>query len=251
MYYCKSRYFVPEWGRWLNADSTKYLDFKQLNKCNLFAYCYNNPINIFDESGNLPTWAKWLLGGVLIAASVAITIATGGLGSVIGFALGNTLATNIIGGAIAGAVVGATTSALTNIGTQIIKKDIDEINREEVGYAALIGGTAGAISGGIFGGVKHVYKEEIIAESVSKLSSAENRLNTAFNPLKNIKSYIGKPFGNDKIINEIVNASINYNQAYANYISAKVTFSFVHNAAKVAYFIAESIMNEAITKWFE
>ena len=35
MYYCKTRYYVPSWGRWLNADSTKYLDFKQLNKCKL------------------------------------------------------------------------------------------------------------------------------------------------------------------------------------------------------------------------
>lgn len=251
MYYCKTRYYVPSWGRWLNADSIKYLDFKQLNKCNLFTYCYNNPINTCDESGNLPTWAKWLLGGALILASVAITVATAGLGGAIAGALGGGLVANIVGGAIAGAVVGTATSALTNIGTQIIQKDVDEIDWKEVGYSALIGGAAGAISGGIFGGIHYAYSESKIAESVAKLSSAENRLNTAFNPLKNIKSYIGKPFGNAKIINEIANVFANYNSAYINYISSKVTYSFVILAAKVGYFVAESIANEAITKWFE
>ena len=249
--YYKTRYYVPLWGRWLNADSTKYLEFKQLNRCNLFLYCYNNPINACDESGNLPTWAKWLLGGALILVSVAITVATGGLASAIGTALGGGLVANIAGGAIAGAVVGAATSAITNIGTQIIQKDVDEIDWKEVGYSALIGGAAGAISGGIFGGIHHAYSESKLAESVAKLSSAENRLNTAFNPLKNIKSYIGKPFGNAKIINEMANVFANYNSAYINYISSKVTYSFVILAAEVGYFVAESIANEAITKWFE
>lgn len=27
MYYCKSRYYVPEWCRWLNADSSTNLSF--------------------------------------------------------------------------------------------------------------------------------------------------------------------------------------------------------------------------------
>lgn len=188
--YYKTRYYVPLWGRWLNADSTKYLEFKQLNRCNLFLYCYNNPINACDESGNLPTWAKWLLGGALILVSVAITVATGGLASAIGTALGGGLVANIAGGAIAGVVVGAATSAITNIGTQIIQKDVDEIDWKEVGYSALIGGAAGAISGGIFGGIHHAYSESKIAESVAKLSSAENRLNTAFNPLKILRAIL-------------------------------------------------------------
>lgn len=251
MYYCKTRYYIPLWGRWLNADSTKYLEFKQLNRCNLFLYCYNNPINVCDENGNLPTWAKWLLGGALIAASVAITIATSGLGGAIAASIGGGFLGNIVGGAIAGAMVGVSTSALTNIGTQIIQKDIGEIDRKEVAYSALIGGAAGAISGGIFGGIQHLYNEHKIAESVAKLNSAENRLNSCFNPLKNIKDYVGKPFGNAKIVNNIADALSNYSNAYVNYVSAKATYSFVVLAAKVGYFIAESILNEEITKLFE
>ena len=44
MYYCKSRYYVPEWCRWLNADNPKYLDFNNVKSANLFAYCQNDPI---------------------------------------------------------------------------------------------------------------------------------------------------------------------------------------------------------------
>ena len=51
MYYCNSRYYVPEWCRWLNADNPMYLDYNN-NKCNnLFAYCNNNPISNADPIG--------------------------------------------------------------------------------------------------------------------------------------------------------------------------------------------------------
>lgn len=53
MYYCKTRYYVPEWCRWLNADSVDYLDPETLNGLNLFAYCNNNPIMYTDPKGNL------------------------------------------------------------------------------------------------------------------------------------------------------------------------------------------------------
>ena len=43
-YYCKSRYYVPEWCRWLNADSPAYLKPYSATGNNLFAYCENNPV---------------------------------------------------------------------------------------------------------------------------------------------------------------------------------------------------------------
>lgn len=49
----------------------------------------------------------------------------------------------------------------------------------------------------------------------------------------------------------MANVFANYNSAYINYISSKVTYSFVILAAEIGYFVAESIANEAITKWFE
>ena len=51
LYWCKSRYYNPEWGRWLSLDSTEYLDFSSINGLNLYAYCVNNPVNMYDPSG--------------------------------------------------------------------------------------------------------------------------------------------------------------------------------------------------------
>ena len=44
LYYCQSRYYDPEVGRWLNADSL-------LADVNLFRYCSNCPVNRSDSSG--------------------------------------------------------------------------------------------------------------------------------------------------------------------------------------------------------
>ncbi len=51
-YYLKSRYYNPEWGRFLNADGV--LNDTILGK-NLYAYCENNPINYSDQDGKAAT----------------------------------------------------------------------------------------------------------------------------------------------------------------------------------------------------
>lgn len=83
MYYCKSRYYVPEWGRWLNYDSANFLNIENINCLNLYCYCQNNPISYYDEDGDLSKWAKTLIvavaGVAVIAGVVAVTVATGGL----------------------------------------------------------------------------------------------------------------------------------------------------------------------------
>ena len=78
MYYCKTRYYVPAWCRWLNGDSIEYLKADNVNGMNLFSYCKNNPIMYVDQNGNMPTWAKWLVGGLVLAGVVAAAVLTGG-----------------------------------------------------------------------------------------------------------------------------------------------------------------------------
>ena len=54
MYYCKTRYYVPQWGRWLSPDSIEYLNTNSINGLNLYCYCFNNPIIYVDSSGHFP-----------------------------------------------------------------------------------------------------------------------------------------------------------------------------------------------------
>ena len=56
MYYCKTRYYVPLWGRWLNADSPKNLILTNATILNFFGYCSNSPINYQDKNGSF-SWA--------------------------------------------------------------------------------------------------------------------------------------------------------------------------------------------------
>ena len=53
LYYLQSRYYNPEWGRFLNCDDTSILLATQgeTHGANLFAYCGNDPINRVDYSG--------------------------------------------------------------------------------------------------------------------------------------------------------------------------------------------------------
>lgn len=55
LYYCQSRYYSPEWGRFLNLDDVEILEVTkgETSGANLFAYCNNDPVNNLDTSGLL------------------------------------------------------------------------------------------------------------------------------------------------------------------------------------------------------
>lgn len=74
MYYCKSRYYVPDWCRWLNADNFNYLEFDNLNNCNAFAYCENDPVLGYDPNGTW-SWTKFWKGVGRIATGVGAIVA--------------------------------------------------------------------------------------------------------------------------------------------------------------------------------
>ena len=108
-------------GRFINGDDVSNLGADDgLTSFNLFAYCTNNPVNRFDDSGNwsLPNWAKVVIGVGVIAAAAAVTVATGGAAA----------------GTLAFAVHCAAQGALVGAATQ---------------------GALGAVTGGISGAVMH------------------------------------------------------------------------------------------------
>lgn len=114
MYYLSSRFYAAEFGRWINADIPETLtaDFENMTQYNLFAYCFNNPVNMSDETGTWPSWAKKVVAAVavvaVVAAVAAVTVATAGAGTAaaviaVGAAKGATI------GMASGAAIGAAT----------------------------------------------------------------------------------------------------------------------------------------------
>ncbi|MCR5184886.1 MAG: RHS repeat-associated core domain-containing protein [Bacilli bacterium] len=67
LYYCNARYYYPVWRRWLTPDHYSYLDNKSLIGINLFAYCKNNPVMLYDPEGN-----SSLLVGIIIIVAFSI-----------------------------------------------------------------------------------------------------------------------------------------------------------------------------------
>lgn len=51
LFYCNSRYYNPEWGRFISPDSIDYLNSESINGLNLYAYCGNDLFNYYDPSG--------------------------------------------------------------------------------------------------------------------------------------------------------------------------------------------------------
>ena len=65
LYYLNTRYYSPEFCRFISPDSIEYLDIETVNGLNLYCYCYNNPISYYDPSGH-----SALLIGLLIFTGV-------------------------------------------------------------------------------------------------------------------------------------------------------------------------------------
>ena len=113
LYYTNSRYYNPQWGRFISADipEVSAAEPDSVLRYNLYAYCLNNPVNLTDKDGTWPSWAtKLIVGTALAVAAVAITVATAGTGTAAiipaAMAVGKTL--------VAGVAIGATSKVVEN-----------------------------------------------------------------------------------------------------------------------------------------
>ena len=165
LYYVSSRYYDPEIGRFINADTTDILTATPmgLTDKNLFAYCDNNPVMRADHGGDF--WhivvgaaVGALIGGVVKAVSNAIE----------GKSLTDGLATAMLAGAASGAlastgvgIVGmvagnAAISMAENAADQVIEnKGFNNFDVGDMLIEGAIGGVSGAL-GGTGKGTKHL-----------------------------------------------------------------------------------------------
>src|SRR5690554_759816 len=144
MYYCKTRYYVPEWCRWLSADSVKYLDPKSLNGLNLYAYCGNNPVMGYDPMGTWD-WKKfWNITaavGVILLVTAA-TVATAGGAAVL---LGASSA--VVSGVVFGGVAGGLVAGGISLANQTLDNGVGNYDLWDLGESTFVGSLAGSISG--------------------------------------------------------------------------------------------------------
>ena len=58
LYYLQSRYYNPVIKRFISADGQLASVGGDVNGYDLFEYCFNNPVNMHDSSGNWPNWVE-------------------------------------------------------------------------------------------------------------------------------------------------------------------------------------------------
>jgi len=75
LYYLQSRYYDPEWGRFLNADG--YINANgTISGYNMYAYCDNNPVMRVDQNGKF-----WIPALVFTIVAIACVIGLTGCSS--------------------------------------------------------------------------------------------------------------------------------------------------------------------------
>ena len=111
LYYLESRYYNPELGRMMSADSLSVLGMSKttLNDKNLYNYCDGNPVGRVDESGNF--WAGAIFGGVI--GCVAGLMTAGAVAEIEGR---QATAKELLVGGFAGLLSGAFAGAMPGLG---------------------------------------------------------------------------------------------------------------------------------------
>ena len=148
LYYLQSRYYDPVVGRFISADGQMAGVGDSVQGYNLYAYCFNDPVNASDSEGEWPSWAKKAVAafGVVAAVAVvaAVTVATAGTG---------TAAALIAVGAAKGAAIGMASGAAIGAATGAVSHRVSTGSWSGAGTAALNGMGDGALLGAVTGAI--------------------------------------------------------------------------------------------------
>ena len=157
LYYLGSRYYNPETGRFINADSINLITATPNSATwdkNLFSYCDNNPIIRADSAGGFWHIVVGAAGGALLSGVVQVACnviegksLTSGLGLALlaGAASGALTASGV--GVIGSAIGSGMISAGSSLVSQISDGGLENVNFGEVLLDGAVGVGCGIISG--------------------------------------------------------------------------------------------------------
>ena len=173
-YYLQSRYYDPAVRRFINADSV--LSQGTILGNNLFAYCLNNPVNLADETGNLPFFAI-----------------TAAIGEVVGAVVEGVVAAKNGGNIWAGIGIGAATGALIGAGAGMATGAVLAGSITATTGAVVSGGSAlisTVATGGVGAGATYIANN--LQQAGTQISNAVT--NTVQKVISKTPSTPGKPF---------------------------------------------------------
>ena len=202
LYYLGSRYYDPETGRFINADAFASTGQGLLGH-NMFAYCQNNPSNHIDIEGyfigaligGAIGAVGGLIGGGISAAikgeDVLAGMASGALGGAVGGAISGGIvdavtwlapvalptAGAVAVGVVAGAVGGAVSSAVNQSSNYYFNNgslEGFEMNMNEVGMSAAVGGVFGGLGEGFGASISKYYDDALVGAGASGIWTAGN-----------------------------------------------------------------------------
>ena len=206
LYYLQSRYYNPEWGRFINADDVDLLGANDdFNSYNLFAYCGNNPISRKDDKGYL--WGAIVgaaIGGAVAGALIstvsylatsgndrtfsgalaamcsgAFSGAIGGIAGALGgpYAIGGSIVVGLFNGTVTAyntegsletkLLAGGATAVMTGCGTYLGTKIYTPTDN------AFVAGVS-AYAGGLFIGAPTELLNVAVNQGVNKISTSTN-----------------------------------------------------------------------------
>jgi len=168
-YYLQTRYYNPQWGRFVNADDVAYLGVgDELLSHNLYAYCSNNPVNFTDFEGEFP-WH--ILVGAIVGAGVSAITSAWTQKEETGEVDWRQVGVSALAGAVSGALAAtgvchlgqfAINAAITGLESAVntgLEKGFENIETTEVLRDAIVSGITSYGNGVSKGTAKHLWTQ--------------------------------------------------------------------------------------------
>ncbi len=179
--YLQSRYYHPQFGRFVSPDSMVPDVFLPI-AWNAYAYCANNPQTYADPTGH--AWWQILVGILAVIALVALTIVTFGVAAPAAAAIGTAtlvaLYATVAVGVVAGGIIGgiAASKAGGSIGRHVILGAL--VGAAVGGWAALGSFVAGGAISAALGPTSHLLADVVAGATAGAINGAATGFATGF-----------------------------------------------------------------------